>query len=71
MKTRRPLARRLKASSLQPLLTWTARRNRQARELVAAMRLACSACGSPLASHIGAGNRWNGCPTVSVKGGAR
>ena len=57
-----------KVRALQPLLTFTARRNRQIREVAAAMRLPCSACGARLAAHVAAGNRWKGCPT---NGGAR
>lgn len=51
----------IKARALQPVLTWTARRNRCARELAAAMQMSCAACGVSLAAHVGAGNRWKGC----------
>lgn len=59
-----------KARALQPLLTWTARRNARVRELAAMMRLSC-VCGAPLSAHIGAGNRWRGCPTTTTKDGTR
>ena len=60
------------ARTLQPVLSFVARRNRDARTLAAAMHLQCAACGSPLSAHVGAGNRWKGCPAaVVVKGGAR
>ena len=58
----RTLARPVKASTLQSVLTWTARRDRHARELAAVMRVTCSACDSSLASHVGAGNMKAGRP---------
>ena len=60
-------ARRVHASTLQPVLNLVARRNARARELAAAMQMPCTACRCSLASHIGAGNRWKGCQ----KDGAR
>jgi hypothetical protein len=51
----------LRAALRQPLLNHIASRNARARELAAAMRLPCTACRAPLASHISTGNRWIGC----------
>lgn len=63
---RRPIA----ARTLQPVLTFVARRNARARELAAAMEhLTCAACGTRLAAHVGPRNRWKGCPGAAVKGG--
>jgi hypothetical protein len=54
-------ARRLRASTLQPVLTYVAQRNARTRELAAAMQIPCTACRRPLAAHVGTGNRWKGC----------
>lgn len=62
---------RITATARQPILTFAARQKARARELAAAMQSNCCACGSALAAHIAAGNRWKGCPAVSVQGGAR
>ena len=51
-----------RARRLQPALNAVARRNRTARELAATMQLHCAACGSRLTAHVGARNRWKGCP---------
>ena len=56
-------SRALRLVVAQPILTVVARWNARARELAAAMRLPCTACGASLASHVGVGNRWKGCHT--------
>jgi hypothetical protein len=57
----RPI-RRIRATTLQPVLSFVARRNARARELAAAMRtLSCAACGARLSAHVSPGNRWKGC----------
>lgn len=70
-KKTRPPSRRIRATVLQPLLTFVAARNRHARTLAAAMQMQCAACGSRLTAHVGPRNHWNGCPAASVKGGTR
>lgn len=68
MPRRSPIVtRRIRATVLQPLLTFAAKRNARTRELAAALRMPCTACRASLASHIGSGNRWKGCR----KAGAR
>ena len=54
-------ARRLRASTFQPVLNYIAKKNARVRELASAMQMPCTACRRSLASHIGAGNRWKGC----------
>jgi hypothetical protein len=57
----RRLTRRIRATVLQPVLAVLVRRNRTARELIAAMQLPCSVCTAALSSHFNAANRWIGC----------
>jgi hypothetical protein len=64
---RRHAYRRIRATVLQPLLTFTARRNAKARAVAATLRLPCSACRASLASHVGTGNRWRGCRKVGAR----
>lgn len=63
--------KRLRATVLQPVLLWTAKRNARIREQAALMDLPCVACRRPMAAHIGAGNRWRGCPVAPLPGNAR
>ena len=67
MPRRRLAPRRIRATVLQPLLTFAAQRNARTRELVAALRMPCTACRASLRSHIGAGNRWLGCRKDSAR----